>query len=109
MSLPLTTSTSSSALSGEDFFEETVPLKRPWAESYFHEIGEVVGRNDIADGDDFDVLADETLFDERAEDEATDASEPVNCDFDCHTFLCLSLPDLTSAPRILAVKAGAST
>ena len=23
---------------------------------------------------------------ERAEDEATDASEPVDCDFDCHNF-----------------------
>ncbi len=34
MSLPLTTRTSSSALSGEDFFEPTVPAKRPWVESY---------------------------------------------------------------------------
>jgi len=35
ISLPFTTRTSSSALSGEDFLEETVPLKRPWVESYF--------------------------------------------------------------------------
>ena len=35
MSLPLTTRTSSSALSGEDFLDETVPLNRPCVESYF--------------------------------------------------------------------------
>ena len=34
MSLPLTTSTSSSVLSGADFLDDTVPLKRPWVESY---------------------------------------------------------------------------
>jgi hypothetical protein len=35
ISLPFTTRTSSSSLSGEDFLEETVPLKRPCVESYF--------------------------------------------------------------------------
>ena len=34
MSLPLTTKTSSSALSAEDFLEDTSPLKAPWMESY---------------------------------------------------------------------------
>src|SRR5512138_3363097 len=34
--LPLTTSTSSSALSGEDFSDASVPLKRPCVESYFN-------------------------------------------------------------------------
>ena len=32
---PLTISTSSSGLSAADFSEPTVPLKRPWMESYF--------------------------------------------------------------------------
>ena len=35
ISAPLTMSTSSSALSAEDFLEPTVPVKRPCAVSYF--------------------------------------------------------------------------
>ena len=35
ISLPSTTSTSSSALSAADFLLLTVPLKGPWMESYF--------------------------------------------------------------------------
>ena len=35
ISLPSTTSTSSSALSGDDFFELTLPSNLPWMQSYF--------------------------------------------------------------------------
>ena len=48
------------------------------------EIREVVGRHDIADGDHLDVFADQTLFDHRPEHQATNAAEPVNCNFYCH-------------------------
>ena len=39
-----------------------MPLNRPCVESYFSEVGQVVGGNDVADGDDLDVLADEPLL-----------------------------------------------
>ena len=48
------------------------------------QVGEVVGRDDIADRDHLDVLADQTLFDHRPEDQAANAAEPVNCNFYCH-------------------------
>jgi hypothetical protein len=50
----------------------------------FEQISEIVRRNDIADGDHLDVLAHQTLFDQRPEHQASNAAEPVNCNFDCH-------------------------
>ena len=52
----------------------------------FEQIRQVVRRHDIADRDHFDFLAHQSLFDERAEDQATDAPEPVDCYFHCHNF-----------------------
>ena len=49
------------------------------------EIREVVGRHNIADGDHLDVFPDQTLFDHRPEHQATNAAEPVNCNFYCHS------------------------
>ena len=46
----------------------------------FEEVGEVVGRDDVADGGDFECGAEVALFDECAEDEASDASESVDGD-----------------------------
>jgi hypothetical protein len=79
MSLPLTTRTSSSALSAADFFELTA-LRG----IVFQQVGEVVGGHDVADGDDIEFLAEQTLLDECAEDEAADAAETIDSDFDCH-------------------------
>ena len=53
------------------------------------QVREVVRRNDIADGDDFDVLADQSLFDQRPEDQASNAAEPVNCNFYCHSSISI--------------------
>ena len=53
----------------------------------FEQIREIVRRNDIADGDHFDVLAHHALFDQRPEHQAPNAAEPVDCYFDCHNFI----------------------
>ena len=55
----------------------------------FQEIGEVVRRDDVANRDDFDVLANQTLFHHCAEDEPSDASEAIDCHFHCHNFCFL--------------------
>jgi hypothetical protein len=70
-------------LSAEDFLELTVPLKRPWV--VFQQVGQIVGGHDVADGDDFDVLADEALFDEGTENETADAAKTVDGDFNGHS------------------------
>ena len=44
------------------------------------EIGEVVGRNQVIDGDDFVPLFEESLFDDGTEDKAADAAEPIDGD-----------------------------
>ena len=71
-------------MSGEDFLELTVPAKRPWVESYLSEVGQVVGRDDVADRDDVERRAEEALLDEGAEYEAADAAETIDSDFDSH-------------------------
>jgi len=48
------------------------------------QVGQVVGRDDIAHRDDFNVLANQTLFDQRPIDQASNAAESVNCYFYCH-------------------------
>jgi hypothetical protein len=50
----------------------------------FEQVTEVIGGNNIAHGDHLDVLAHEPLFHHRAEDQAPDPAEPVNCNFHCH-------------------------
>ena len=52
----------------------------------FDEVSEVVSGNDIPDRDDFDVFTDETLFDQRPEDQAANTAEPIDCNFHCHNF-----------------------
>jgi len=48
------------------------------------EIREVIRRHNIANGNDFHVFPDQTLLDHRPEHQATNAAEPINCNFDCH-------------------------
>jgi hypothetical protein len=67
-----------------DFLEPTVPLKRPCVESYFEQVGQVVSRDDVADGDDVELGAEQALLDQRAEDEAADAAETIDSDFNSH-------------------------
>ena len=62
------------------------------------QVSEVVRRNDIAHGDDFDVLADQALFDHRPEHQASDAAEPINCNFHCHS----SISVLIRVPKLTA-------
>ena len=38
----------------------------------------------VADGHHIQLRAEEALLDEGAENEATDATETIDCDFDCH-------------------------
>ncbi len=46
----------------------------------FEQVGEVVRRNDVADGDDVEGGSEVALFDEGAEDKAADAAESVDGD-----------------------------
>jgi hypothetical protein len=85
ISLPLTMSTSSPAC------RRRISWSRPALEAaldgiIFEQVRQIVRRHDIADRDHLDVLAHHALFDERAEDQATDAPEPVDCNFHCHSF-----------------------
>ena len=45
-----------------------------------HEVSEIVGGDEIVDGDDFIPLFEEPLFDDGTEDEAADAAEPIDGD-----------------------------
>ena len=74
-------------MSAADFSEPTVAFEAALDGIVFEQIREVVRRNDIADRDHFDVLAHQALFDQRPEDQATDAAEPIDCNFHCHIFL----------------------
>ena len=53
----------------------------------FEQVGQVVGRHDIADGDHVEGRAEQALLHEGAKDETADAAETVDCDFNCHGFL----------------------
>jgi len=48
------------------------------------QIGQIVGRDDIADCDDVESCAEKALLHESAENEAADATESIDCDFNCH-------------------------
>jgi len=48
------------------------------------EVRQVVGGDDVTHRDDVDVLADQTLFDEGAEDQSADAAETIDRYIDCH-------------------------
>ena len=45
------------------------------------QVGEVVGRDEVVDGDDVELLAEQPLFDQRPEHQPADAPEPVDADF----------------------------
>ena len=47
------------------------------------QVGEVVGRDEVVDRDDFDLLAEQALLDDGAEHEPPDAAETVDADC-CH-------------------------
>ncbi len=57
----------------------------------FDQVSEVVGGNDIPDRDDFDVFTDETLFDQRPEDQAANTAEPIDCYFHCHNSISVQV------------------
>ena len=51
----------------------------------FEQISEVIGGNDIANRNNFNVFAHEALFDHRAEDQPPDAAKTINSNFHSHT------------------------
>ena len=48
------------------------------------EVGQVVSRDDVADGDDVERGAEEALFNESPENQPANAAETIDSDFDCH-------------------------
>ena len=97
ISWPLTTSTSSSALSAPDFFELTVAVELALRRVVLQQVGEVVGGDEVVDGDDVELLAEQPLLDQGAEDQPADAAEPVDSDASAHFIL----PFLLSVIRAL--------
>ena len=51
----------------------------------------IVGGDDVTHGDDFDVVAHQTLFDHCTKGQTTDASEPVDCYFYSHVVYSISM------------------
>ena len=47
-----------------------------------HEVGEIVRRHEVVDGDDVDLLAEKALITDCAKHEAADAPETIDADFD---------------------------
>ncbi len=52
----------------------------------FEQIGEVVGRHEVVDGDDVERLAEQPLLDQGAKDQPPDAAEPIDADFYRHGY-----------------------
>ncbi len=72
---------------GVGLFAGDVSLERALGGVVFDEVGEVVSGDKIVDGDDFDFRAEESLFCDRAEDQATDAPKAVDSNF-YHLIVC---------------------
>ena len=53
------------------------------------QVGEVVGRHEVVDGDHVEFLAEQSLLDQGAKDQAADAAETVDAHFHCHRNLLL--------------------
>lgn len=49
------------------------------------QVGEVIGRDEVVDGDHLDLLAQQTLIADRPEDQPTNAAEPINTNTNCHS------------------------
>ena len=66
------------------------------------QVGKIVGGDDVSDGDDVERRSEQALFHECAENQATDATETVDCDFYCHVRalrLLLALMTMLVDPR----------
>jgi hypothetical protein len=48
------------------------------------QVGQIVGRHNIADGDDIHFPADHSLLGDGAEDQAADAAKSIDCNFEWH-------------------------
>ena len=64
----------------------------------FQKIRQIVGGHDIADRHDFYVFPDETMFGDSAKDQAPNPSEPINCNFYCHSSISIQVK-FKSRPR----------
>ena len=84
ISWPFTTSTSSSALSGADFFERHRAVEAALRGVVLEQVGQVVGRHDVAYGDHIELRAQQALFNESAEYQPADAAETIDSNFDSH-------------------------
>ena len=73
---------SSSATPARDFSLVTSPGEPALRRVVLQQVGEVVGRDEVVDGDDVDRLAEQALFANGPKHEPADAPEPVDADFD---------------------------
>jgi hypothetical protein len=66
---------------GGGFFAGDLALEFPLGGVVLEEVGEVVGRDEVVDGDDVDCFAEKALFYDGAKDEAPDTAEAIDSDF----------------------------
>ena len=71
-------------LSGGGFLRGDRALEAALGGIVFEEVGEIVGGNDVADRDDIDFLAEQTLLGDGAKHQTADAAETIDSDFDSH-------------------------
>jgi methionine-rich copper-binding protein CopC len=67
----------------------------------YREATEVVKNEEVlslSNRENLDVFAHQTLFDQRPENQAPNAAEPVNCYFNCHS----SISVLIRVPKLTA-------
>ncbi len=64
----------------------------------FEQIGEIVGGDEVVDGDDVECLAEQTLLDDGPEDQPPDAAETIDADTYCHLQISLEVIGSLLAP-----------
>ena len=75
----------------------TLPVELALRGVVLEQVGEVVGRDDIVDRDDVDLLAEQPLFDQGAKHQAADPPETVDADLHGSHCRCLSIADADPA------------
>src|SRR5262249_40856070 len=70
---------------GRAFGRADLAIETPLRGIVFQQVSEIIRRHDIADRDDFDVFAQQSLFGDSPENQAPNTSEPINCNFHSHS------------------------
>src|SRR5882724_1978063 len=75
------------SLVGRGFLGGNLAVEASLGGIIFEQVGEIIGGDDVADRDDLEVLAQQTLFGDGAKHQTANAPEPINCNFNCHSYV----------------------